>query len=203
MKKKNISYLVSGRGSNFKAISQSVMSGEINGNNTAVISDKKDAEALVYARDAGINAYFTDPKAFASRELYETEICRILKSHNTDLICAAGYMRIISPFLINQFRGKIMNIHPSLLPSFPGLHAQKQAIDYGVKISGCTVHFVDEGTDTGPVILQSAVPVMDDDTEQSLSARILREEHKIYSEAVRLYCLDLLLCTGRSVSHQK
>ena len=197
---KKVSYLVSGRGSNFKAIADSIASGYIKAENGVVISNVDGVKAFDSARSLSIPYFFVNPKNFSTREAYEAEICSILHSHSTDLICAAGYMRIISPYLINEFRNRIMNIHPALLPSFPGLHAQKQALDYGVKIAGCTVHFVDEGTDTGPVILQSAVEVSDDDTEDSLSARILSEEHKIYPLAVKYFCEDRILVEGRKIS---
>ncbi|MBP7901869.1 MAG: phosphoribosylglycinamide formyltransferase [Spirochaetes bacterium] len=197
---KRVSYLVSGRGSNFKAIADNIISGNIPAENGVVISNVDGVKAFDSARSLGIPYFFVNPKSFSSKEEYESEICSILHSHSTDLICAAGYMKIISPYFINEFRNRIMNIHPALLPSFPGLHAQKQALDYGVKIAGCTVHFVDEGTDTGPIILQSAVEVSDDDTEDSLSARILREEHRIYSLAVKYFCEDRILVEGRKIS---
>lgn len=195
-----VSYLVSGRGSNFKVIADSIASGFIKAENGVVISNVDGVKAFDSARSLGIPYFFVNPKNFTTREAYEAEICSILHAHSTDLICAAGYMRIISPYLINEFRNRIMNIHPALLPSFPGLHAQRQALDYGVKIAGCTVHFVDEGTDTGPVILQSVVEVYDDDTEDSLGARILSEEHKIYPLAVKYFCEDRILIEGRKIS---
>lgn len=203
MSKKIVSYLVSGRGSNFRVIAENIMKGGMNAMNGAVISDKKDAPALDIARDLGIEVYSFDPSKFITREEYEKEIYKVMKTHSTDLIAAAGYMRIITPFLIKKFPNRIMNIHPALLPSFPGKDAQKHAIEYGVKVSGCTVHFVDEGTDTGPIILQKAVPVLDDDTESILSKRILQEEHLLYSEAVKLFCEDRLVVRGRSVYIKK
>lgn len=197
---KKISYLVSGRGSNFKAIAESIKSGYISAENGVLISNVDGVKAFETARSLGIPYFFVNPKSYSSKEEYEAGMCSILRSHSTDLICAAGYMRIISPYLINEFRNRIMNIHPALLPSFPGLHAQKQALDYGVKIAGCTVHFVDEGTDTGPVILQSAVSVSDDDTEESLSAKILKEEHQIYPLAVKYFCEDRIIIHDRKIS---
>jgi phosphoribosylglycinamide formyltransferase 1 len=203
MSKKIVSYLVSGRGSNFRVIAENIIKGEINAMNGAVISNNKDAPALDIARGLGIETYYFDPAQFITREEYEKEIYKVMKIHSTDLIAAAGYMRIITPFLIKKFPNRIMNIHPALLPSFPGKDAQKRAIEYGVKVSGCTVHFVDEGTDTGPIILQKAVSVLDDDTESTLSQRIIEEEHILYSEAVKLFCEERLVIRGRSVFIKK
>ena len=164
-----------------------------------VISDNPQAGGITIAQSLGIATQVIERKSFASKEEFEKEIILCLKSCQVDLLCLAGFMRILSPFIVKEFAGKILNIHPALLPSFPGLHAQKQALDYGAKISGATVHFVDEGVDTGPVIIQTAVPVFDNDTEDILSLRILEQEHKIYSEAIRLFFEGNLRIEGRKV----
>jgi phosphoribosylglycinamide formyltransferase-1 len=190
MKILNIVVLVSGRGSNLQAIIDSIESGKLPAEILCVISDKPGAFGLERAKKHGIEAIAIDYKKFPNKDEYEKELLRVLKDKNPDLICLAGYMRIVGKELISAFRNKIINIHPALLPAFPGLNAQKQALDHGAKISGCTVHFVDEGCDTGPVILQKTVPVLDGDTEETLSARILEEEHKAYPEAIRLISKD-------------
>lgn len=196
----NISVLVSGRGSNFQSILDAAAEGLIKDVNFAcVISDKKEAKALERARDNNIEAVFVDPGSFSSRAEFDREIIRILKEHDTDLVLLAGYMRIITEELVNAYAGKIMNIHPALLPAFKGLHAQKQALDYGVKVAGCTVHFVEADLDAGPIIIQKTVPVLPGDTEDSLSDRILAEEHKAYPEAVRLFAEGKLEIRGRTV----
>lgn len=196
----NISVLVSGRGSNFQSILDAAAEGLIKDVNFAcVISDKKEAKALERARDNNIEAVFVDPGSFSSRAEFDREIIRILKEHDTDLVLLAGYMRIITEELVNAYAGKIMNIHPALLPAFKGLHAQKQALDYGVKVAGCTVHFVEADLDAGPIIIQKTVPVLPGDTEDSLADRILAEEHKAYPEAVRLFAEGKLEIRGRTV----
>jgi len=194
-----IGVLASGNGTNLQAIIDNSQGGRINAVVRVVISDQKDAFALIRAKKAGIPAVIHERKDYASKEAFEDAIIATLNEHCVGLVCLAGFMRILSPHFIGQFAGRIMNIHPALLPSFPGLHAQKQALEHGVKISGCTVHFVDEGIDTGPIIIQAAVPVLDNDTEETLSARILKEEHRIYSEAIKFYAEGMLEIRGRSV----
>ena len=191
--------LVSGRGSNLQAIIDAIERGDLEAKIALVISDKKEAFALERARKHGIEALFMDPKAYGSREDHEKAIGDELEKRGVELICLAGYMRILSPYFVQRFRWRIINIHPALLPSFPGLHGQKQALDYGVKISGCTVHFVDEETDHGPIIIQAAVPVLEEDTEETLAARILEYEHKIYPRAIQLYAQGRLEIQGRRV----
>ena len=197
---KKIAILLSGRGSNFKAIYESIENEYIaNASIAIVISNKEDAKGLAFAKEKGIDAVFVNPKEFSSRFDYDMHVADIIDSYNTDLVCLAGYMRIVSKEFVKRFQNKLINIHPSLLPSFPGLDAQKQAVEYGVKFSGCTVHFVDEKVDHGAIILQSAVEVRDDDDEDSLSSRILKEEHKLYSKAVKLFLEDKLKIEGRKV----
>jgi formyltetrahydrofolate-dependent phosphoribosylglycinamide formyltransferase len=180
-----IAVLLSGRGSNFEAIADAVSSGRIpEAEIVAVLSDVPEAPGLERARRRGLPAFAVDRGKFASRREYEAELLCILEEAKPDLICLAGYMRILSPEFVARFRGRILNIHPALLPKFRGLHAQRQALEAGETVSGCTVHFVDEGTDTGAVILQRKVPVLPGDTEESLSERILVEEHRAYPEAV-------------------
>ncbi len=179
--------MLSGRGSNFEAIYQSSLKEETCFQIVVVISDKEDARGLERAREFGLPAFFVSPKELKPKEVYERKIVAILQEYRVDLVCLAGYMRIVGQQLLDAYKGRIMNIHPALLPSFPGLHAQQQALDYGVKVSGCTVHFIDSGVDTGPIILQAAVEVKDNDTEETLSQRILKEEHKIYSRAITLF----------------
>ena len=197
---KKIAVLLSGRGSNFKAIYESIENKYIkNTYISVVISNKEDAKGLAFAKEKGIDAIFVNPKEFSSRQDYDMRVADIIDSYNPDLICLAGYMRIVSEKFVKRFQNKLINIHPSLLPSFPGLDAQKQAVEYGVKFSGCTVHFVDEKVDHGAIILQSAVEVRDDDDEDSLSSRILKEEHKLYSKAVKLFLEGKLQVEGRKV----
>ncbi|QAR31915.1 phosphoribosylglycinamide formyltransferase [Geovibrio thiophilus] len=195
-----IGILLSGRGSNFKAIKAAIDNGEIkNAEIAAVISNKSDAAGLAYAKECGLKTVYLNHKDFDGREAYDREIVKHLSESGVDLVCLAGFMRIISPYFVEQYRNRIINIHPSLLPAFPGLDAQKQALDYGVKFAGCTVHFVDEKMDSGAIILQKCVPVKDDDTEETLSARILEEEHRAYPEAVRLIAEGRLKTEGRHV----
>lgn len=194
-----IGALASGRGSNFKALLDAQKRGEIPGKFVVLVSDKPDAGALAIARENGVKAVAVSPKDFPSREDHERAVVKVLEDCGVELVCLAGYMRIISPPLLKKFAGRMLNIHPALLPSFPGLHGQKQALCHGAKVSGATVHFVDEGCDTGPIILQAAVPVEENDTEETLSARILAEEHRIYPLAVRLYCEGRLNIEGRRV----
>ncbi len=195
----NIAVLVSGRGSNLQAIIDSIEADYLKARIAVVISDVENAYALERARRHGIEAVFIDPKRFTSKELYEKEIIRLLKNHGVELILLAGYMRIVGDVLLSAYKNRILNIHPSLLPAFAGLHAQKQASDYGVKVAGCTVHFVDETLDRGPIILQRCVEVKEDDTPDTLADRILEQEHKIYPEAVKLFVENRLRIEGRKV----
>lgn len=198
-KRLSLGVLVSGGGTNLQAIIDNSLSGKIDAEVKVVISDKANAFALTRAKKAGIPTAVHLRKDYSSKAEFEAAIVKTLKAHHVELVCLAGFMRILSPVLLGSFPGRIINIHPALLPSFPGLHAQKQALDYGVKVSGCTVHFVDEGTDTGPIIIQTAVPVLHGDTEESLAARILAQEHRIYSEAIQLFAKGRLEIKGRSV----
>lgn len=191
--------LLSGRGSNFEAIYHNSLKKEANFEIVVVISDKKHARGLAKAREYGLPAFHISPKKFAAKAGYEREIIKVLKKHDAELVCLAGYMRIVGEELLKEYKNRLLNIHPALLPAFPGLHAQKQAVDYGVKVSGCTVHFVDAGVDTGPVILQQPVPVEPGDDEETLSQRILKEEHRVYSEAIRLYFGKKLKISERNV----
>ena len=194
-----IGVLVSGRGSNLQALLDACAAGRIDGQIVAVVSDHADAYGLERARQAGVEAIFLDPAAYETRNAYNAALAETLKVREVDLVCLAGYMRLVKRPMLQAFAGRIMNIHPSLLPSFKGLDAQRQALDYGVKVTGCTVHFVTEGMDEGPVILQAAVPVLEGDTVDALSQRILREEHRIYPEAVQLFAQGRLSCDGRRV----
>jgi phosphoribosylglycinamide formyltransferase-1 len=195
----NIGVLASGRGTNLQAIIEAIEDGKIDGEIKIVISDHQKACALKRAQQYLIDTHYIDFKEFKNREDFDKEIIKTLKEKKIDLVVLAGYMRILSPYFIRAYQNKIMNIHPALLPSFIGLHAQKQAVEYGVKISGCTVHFVDEGIDSGPIILQKAVEVSEDDTEESLTEKILNEEHQIYPQAIQLFCEGRLVIKGRKV----
>jgi len=195
-----IAVLASGRGSNLQSIIDNVESGFIpNSEIAAVVSDNAGAYALERAREHNIEAVHINPGGFKTREEYDARIAEELKRRGVDLVLLAGYMRVVTPALVQAFENRMMNIHPALLPSFPGLHGQKQALEYGVKVSGCTVHFVDSEVDHGPVIIQAAVPVLEDDTEESLSKRILEQEHLIYPQAVRWYVEGKLKVRGRRV----
>jgi phosphoribosylglycinamide formyltransferase-1 len=194
-----IGVLVSGRGSNLQAIIDAIKNKELNAEIAVVISDNPKAFALERASKAGIETAVIELKKFKAKDDYENEIVKTLKAKKAELVCLAGYMRIVGPAILKEFKAKIINIHPSLLPAFPGLHTQKQALEHGVKVSGCTVHFVDEGTDTGPIIIQSAVPVLEHDTEETLSERILEQEHRIYVEAIKLFSERRLVLEGRTV----
>jgi phosphoribosylglycinamide formyltransferase-1 len=195
----NVGVLVSGRGSNLQSILDAVDEGRLNARVKVVLSDREDAYALERAASRGVAASFVDPSAAGSREEYDRSLVSKLREEEVELVVLAGFMRILSSFFIESFRNSIMNIHPALLPSFPGLHVQKKALEHGVKFSGCTVHFVDRGVDTGPVIIQAVVPVLDDDTEDSLSERILRQEHRVYPRAIQLYAEGRLEIRGRRV----
>jgi phosphoribosylglycinamide formyltransferase-1 len=182
---RRIAILLSGRGSNFEAIADAVRNGTIpDAEIVAVVSDVPGARGLERARQRGLPAHAVDRRLHSSRQAHEDAVMRVLADARPDLVCLAGYMRLLSPAFVEQYRGRILNIHPALLPKFPGLDAQRQALEAGEKESGCTVHFVDEGTDTGPIILQRRVPVLPDDTEETLSARILEQEHRAYPEAI-------------------
>ncbi|HLC21514.1 MAG TPA: phosphoribosylglycinamide formyltransferase [Candidatus Methylomirabilis sp.] len=191
--------LVSGRGSNLQAIIDASEAGRIDAVVAIVIGDVADAFALDRARAHGIEAAFVNPRLFDSREGFEAGIIDLMRKRDVDLVCLAGFMRLLSPHFVREFPNRIMNIHPALLPAFAGLHVQHKALVHGSKFSGCTVHFVDEGTDTGPIIIQAAVPVLDDDTEESLSARILNYEHQIYPRAIQLFAEGRLEVRGRRV----
>ena len=180
-----IGVLASGRGSNFRAIARACASGRCRGEVVILLSDNPDAGALKIAEEFGIPSRVFKRRDFATRDEFERAFVDELKGRGVEIICLAGFMRIIHKPFLEAFPGRILNIHPALLPAFPGLEAQRQAWEYGVKISGCTVHFVDAGVDTGPIILQAAVPVLDDDTPESLAARILEQEHKIYPQAIQ------------------
>lgn len=196
---KRIGVLLSGRGSNFEALADSVASENIpNAEIALVLSNREAAAGIDRAKSRGL-ATRVIPSKGLERETYDRLVVAALNEAKVDLVCLAGYMRLLSPYFVSAFPQKILNIHPSLLPSFPGLEAQKQALDYGVKFAGCTVHFVDENLDAGPIILQSVVPVEDGDTEETLSARILQEEHRIYSEAVKLILEGKYKIIGRRV----
>ena len=194
-----IGVLASGRGSNLQAIIDAIEAGKLDCRLAVVVSDRADAQALERARKHGTEAVFMDPKGYPNRDAFDQAVLAILAEHQVELVCLAGYMRVLSPMFVRALPGQIMNIHPALLPSFPGLHAQRQALQYGVKVSGATVHFVDEGVDTGPIICQAAVPVSGDDTEQTLAARILEQEHQLYARAIRLFAEGRLSVVGRRV----
>jgi phosphoribosylglycinamide formyltransferase 1 len=195
---KRLGILLSGRGSNFVAIADSIEAGLIAAEIAVVISNVPDAQGLEHAREREIKAIALRSKGI-SRDAFDRMLMEELKINQVDLICLAGYMRILSPFFIRGFEGRILNIHPSLLPAFPGLRAQQQALEYGVKVSGCTVHFVDEGLDSGPIISQAVVPIISKDTVETLSARILKKEHQIYSEAIALVLEGRYRIEGRRV----
>ncbi len=194
-----VAVLLSGRGSNFRAIHDAVQQGRIDAGIVLVLSNKEDAQGIQTARERGLETLCLNPKLFPTREDYDAEIVSQLERRNVDLVCLAGYMRILTPIFCRAFKNRIMNIHPALLPSFPGLHVQQKAIDWGVRFSGCTVHLVSEEVDMGPIILQAAVPVFQDDTEETLSARILVEEHKTYPECIRLFFEGRIEVRGRRV----
>ncbi|MSO20378.1 MAG: phosphoribosylglycinamide formyltransferase [Acidobacteria bacterium] len=198
MAKKRIGILLSGRGSNFMAIADNIAAGRIDAEVAVVISNRAAAVGIDEARRRGLDARVIPSKGL-EREAYDRQVVAVLKEKQVDLVCLTGFMRLISPYFVSEFPQRILNIHPSLLPSFPGLEAQHQALDHGVKITGCTVHFVDENLDAGQIILQAAVPVEDADTAETLSARILKEEHRIYSEAINIVLSDRWRIVGRRV----
>ncbi len=195
---KNLGILLSGRGSNFEAIADNVAAGRVPARISVVISNRADAGGIESAKRRGLKAVVIPSKGVA-REEHDRQVVRALQDHDVDLICLAGYMRLLSPWFVQQFPRRILNIHPSLLPAFPGLDAQKQAFDYGVKVSGCTVHFVDEHLDHGDIIVQKVVPVLDTDNDHTLAARILEQEHVAYSEAVRIVLSENFKVVGRRV----
>ena len=197
MSKKNVAVFVSGAGTNLQAIIDANIAAA---NIAVVLSNKPDAYALERALNHAIPVEVVDHKEFDGREAFESEIIERLSKYDIDLVVLAGFMRILTPYFVNNYKDRIINLHPALLPSFPGMHTAKQAIEYGVKITGVTVHFVDDGVDTGPIILQSIVPVDDNDTEETLLEKIHREEHRIFPEAVRLFCEGRLTISGRKVS---
>lgn len=201
MKKNSLSLgvLVSGSGSNLQSIIDSIESGALDASIEVVISNNPDAFALKRTEKHSIKSVVIDHNEFLSREDFDRKMIDILRSHSVDLVVMAGFMRILSPLFLRSFPLKIINIHPAILPSFQGLHAQERAFDYGVKFSGCTVHFADEGVDTGPIIIQSVVPVFDDDTAESLQKRILKEEHRIYPQAIQLIAAGKIEIAGRKV----
>ena len=198
-KRGRIAIFLSGRGSNFMAIREAVRRGDINADIGLVFSNKEDAPGLGKAREWGLETLALNPKLFATREDYDRAIIGQLDERRIDLVCLAGYMKVLTPELCDAFKHRLVNIHPALLPSFPGLHVQQKAIDWGVRFSGCTVHFVAAEVDMGPIILQAVVPLLQDDTEEILAARILVEEHRIYPEAVRLYFEGRIEVRGRRV----
>ncbi|HYL36760.1 MAG TPA: phosphoribosylglycinamide formyltransferase [Bryobacteraceae bacterium] len=195
---KRLGILLSGRGSNFEAIANQIADGRLEAEIAAVISNRGEARGLEIARERGLPAVVMPSKGVA-REDYDRSVVAELLKHGVELVCLAGFMRLLSAEFCRAFPMRILNIHPSLLPAFPGLDAQKQALEHGVKISGCTVHFVDPQLDAGPIVLQAAVPVLDDDTVESLSARILAEEHRIYSQAIRIVLSERWRIAGRRV----
>jgi phosphoribosylglycinamide formyltransferase-1 len=194
-----IGALVSGRGTNLQAIIDACRQGAIDAEVVLTITNRGQAGAVERCRKAGIPCRHIDHRNFPDREGFDAEVVAALRSAQVDLVVLAGFMRVLTPVLIRAFAGRIMNIHPSLLPAFPGLHPQQQALDHGVRFSGCTVHFVDEGVDSGPIILQAVVPVLDDDSEESLQQRILEQEHRIYPQAIQLFAQKRLHVDGRRV----
>jgi len=197
--KKRIGVLLSGRGSNFVALAESVSAGRIpNAEIAIVVSNREGAPGIDKAKERGIPTRVIPSKGL-ERETYDRQVVAVLREQKVELICLAGYMRLLSQYFVASFPNRILNIHPSLLPSFPGLESQRQALEYGVKFAGCTVHFVDENLDAGPIVLQAAIPVRDEDTETSLAERILAEEHRIYTEAVNIVLEGQYRVTGRRI----
>ena len=194
-----VGVLASGRGSNFQSIVTAAAEGRVPAEIVLLLSDRREARALEIARAHGVPAEVVEPREHPGRETHDKALIDLLEARRVGLVCLAGYLRILGSTFVDHFRGRLLNIHPSLLPAFPGLHAQRQALDHGVGLAGATVHFVDEGTDTGPIVLQGAVPVLPDDTEATLSERILAVEHRIYPEAIRLFAAGRLRIEGRRV----
>ena len=199
MREEKIGVLCSGRGSNLTSIIEAIERGEIRAEIAVVIADKADAYALERARVKGIPAVAVVYRDYAERADFERALLTELHTHGVTLVVLAGFMRILSPVFVHAYTGRILNIHPALLPSFPGAHAHRDVLAYGVKVSGCTVHFVDEGMDSGPIILQASVPVQEGDTEEALAARVLAQEHRIFPEAIKLYVEGRLRTDGRKV----
>jgi phosphoribosylglycinamide formyltransferase-1 len=198
--KLSIAVLISGSGTNLQSIIDAIESGKLDARIEIVLSNRADAYGLTRARDHGLATEILDHKRFVSREAFDEAVVANLRTRGVELVVLAGFMRLLSPVFVKAYSNRIMNIHPALLPSFPGLHAQKRALEHGVRFSGCTVHFVNEECDEGPIIIQAAVPVYTDDTEESLSARILRQEHRIYPRAIQLYSQGRLRVEGRRVT---
>jgi phosphoribosylglycinamide formyltransferase-1 len=197
--KKRLGVLLSGRGSNFAALADSIAAGRIPGAQISiVIANREGAQGIEHAKALGIVTRVM-PSRGLEREAYDRQVVSVLREYHVDLVCLAGYMRLLSPYFVQAFPQAILNIHPSLLPSFPGLESQRQALEYGVKFAGCTVHFVDENLDAGPIVLQAVVPVLDADTPETLSERILRQEHRIYAEAVKIVLDGRFKIEGRRV----
>lgn len=199
MCEERLGILCSGRGSNLASIMDAVACGAIKAEISVVIADKADAYALVRAQEVGIPAVTVAYCDYKERTDFEQALLDVLHAHHVTLVVLAGFMRILSPLFVHAYTGRILNIHPALLPSFPGAHAHRDVLSYGVKVSGCTVHFVDEGMDSGPIIMQAAVPVLEEDTEETLAARVLEQEHRIFPEAIRLYTEGRLYTKGRRV----
>ncbi|MEK7408149.1 MAG: phosphoribosylglycinamide formyltransferase [Acidobacteriota bacterium] len=195
---KRLGILLSGRGSNFEAIADNISAGRLDAEIAVVISNRPEARGLEIARQRGLNAVSIPSKGL-DREVYDRMVVAELRKNQVDLVCLAGFMRLLSAYFVREFPYAILNIHPALLPSFPGLDGQHQALEHGVKVSGCTVHFVDEYLDHGPIIVQTAVPVLEDDTLETLSARILKEEHRLYTEAIRIVLSGNWRIEGRRV----
>lgn len=203
MSKEILGVLCSGRGSNLQSIMDAIDKGQIKAPIGVVIANKPDAKALERAENAGITAVCIDHKKCTSQQDFEEKLVAVLREHGVTLVILAGFMRILSPYFVREFSGRIMNIHPSLLPSFGGAHAHRDVLAYGVKVSGCTIHFVDEGMDSGPIILQRTVPVLDDDDEDTLAARVLEQEHIAYPRAIELFLNGALKVEGRKVIIKK
>ncbi len=199
MQKVKIGVLVSGSGSNLQSIIDQIEQGRLQAEIKVVISNNPKAYALERAARRHLAVQVVSQLDFQKREDFDRQMTAALQACDVELVVLAGFMRVLTPLFLGSFPGRIMNIHPALLPAFPGLHVQQQALDYGVKFTGCTVHFVDEGVDTGPIIIQAVVPVFDDDTADTLAARILREEHRIYPQAIQLYAEGRLVVRGRKV----
>ncbi len=195
----NLAVLASGRGSNFDAICEAIERHELEARIKLLLSDKPAAPALVKAKRRGIIAQAVDPHNFINRNAYENELVRLMKEQQVDMVVLAGYMRLVGTVILENYPNRVLNIHPALLPAFPGLNAQKQALDYGVKYSGCTVHIVDSGMDSGPIISQAVVPVLDNDDEETLSQRILEQEHQIYWQSLQLFSEGRVYLDGRRI----
>lgn len=195
---RRLGVLLSGRGSNFEAIAASIAAGRLDAEIVVVVSNRPEARGLERARELGLTAACVPSKG-VERQEYDRRVVEVLRAHDVELVCLAGFMRLLSGYFIREFPMRILNIHPSLLPAFPGLDAQHQALEHGVKFSGCTVHFVDENLDSGPIIVQAAVPVLDEDTADTLAARILKEEHRVYTEAIRTVLSGNWKVVGRRV----